>query len=225
VLLLAIPIGVACGLINGFLVSYVKLASFLTTLGTLFIFTGIAQKVTAGEAQPFDNATLHKLVNDTSLGGLPNIVFWALAALIITSVLAYRTPFGRHIYAIGGNERVAELSGLPVRRAKLLMFALSGLMAGIAGLMLNAEGGGSSPGMGDSFLLNAIAAIVMGGTALSGGSGGPARTLLGVLTISVLSNGMTLTQVDPAYQTMVFGFIVLFAVAVTTRRAEVDSVK
>ena len=114
---------------------------------------------------------------------------------------------------------------LPVTRDKLLMFVVSGLIGGVGGLMLAAQAGGSSPGMGDSFLLNAIAAIVMGGTALSGGSGGPGRTVLGVLTITVLANGMTLTQVDPHYQTMAFGLIVIFAVAVTVRRSELDAVK
>lgn len=225
VLLLALPIGVACGLVNAVLAAYAKLPSFVTTLGTLFVFNGLAQKITTGQTESFSNNTLNTLVNGTSIGGLPNIVYWAIAALIITIVLAYWTPFGRNIYAIGGNERMARLSGVPVTRAKVLMFVLSGCFAGAAGLMLDAQGGGSSPGMGDSYLLNAIAAIVIGGTALSGGVGGPARTVIGVLTIAVVSNGMTLLQVDPNLQTMVFGLIVLFAVVVTVRRNELDVVK
>ncbi|MGN6866947.1 MAG: ABC transporter permease [Solirubrobacteraceae bacterium] len=225
VLFLAIPIGIVCGLINGVLVAYAKLPSFLTTLGTLFIFGGLALRITGGTAEQLQNSTLDKLVNQSSIGGIPNITWWAVLVLIAVCVLAYRTPFGRHIYAIGGNERVARLSGLPVARDKLLMFVLSGMVAGIAGLMLAAQASGSSPGMGDSFLLNAIAAIVMGGTALSGGTGGPARTVLGVFTITVLANGMTLTQVDPHYQQMVFGLIVIFAVAMTVRRSELDAVK
>jgi ribose transport system permease protein/putative xylitol transport system permease protein len=171
------------------------------------------------------NNTMNTLTNTMSIAGLPNLVLWAVIALIITVPLAYRTAFGRHIYAIGGNERLARLAGLPVTRAKLLMFVLSGGFAGVAGLMLDATGGGSSPGMGDSYLLNAIAAIVMGGTALSGGVGGPGRTVLGVLIIGVVSNGMTLLQVDPNLQTMVFGLIVLVAVAATVRRREMESVK
>jgi ribose transport system permease protein/putative xylitol transport system permease protein len=222
---LAIPIGLACGLINGLLVAYAKLPSFLTTLGTLFIFNGYALRISGGTAEQLQNETLQKLVNDSSVLGIPNITWWAVVVLAVVSFLAYRSAFGRHIYAIGGNERVARLSGLPVTRDKLLMFVVSGLIGGVGGLMLAAQAGGSSPGMGDSFLLNAIAAIVMGGTALSGGSGGPGRTVLGVLTITVLANGMTLTQVDPHYQTMAFGLIVIFAVAVTVRRSELDAVK
>ncbi|BDZ39317.1 ABC transporter permease [Microbacterium suwonense] len=222
---LALPIGLVCGLVNGVLVAYAKLPSFLTTLGTLFIFDGLALRLTGGAAVFMDHPLLDGLVNGADVLGIPNVIWWAVLALIVMSVIAYRTPFGRHIYAIGGNERVARLSGLPVSRTKLWMFGLSGLVAGIGGLMLIGQGGGSSPGMGGPFLLNAIAAVVMGGTALSGGSGGPLRTVIGVLTLGIVTNGMTLTQVDPNYQTVIFGVIVLFAVLVTVRRSETGVVK
>jgi ribose transport system permease protein len=225
VLLLALPIGLACGLINGVLLAYALLPSFLVTLGTMFIFDGYATKLTNGAPESISSQSLNSLVNQSSVLSVPNIVYWAIIALLAVSFLAYRTSWGRHIYAIGGNERVAKLSGLPVKRDKVLMFLLSGGMAGIAGLMLDAQGGGSSPGMGDQYLLYSIAAIVMGGTALSGGAGGPARTIVGVLTIAVVSNGMTLLQVDPNLQNVVFGLIVLFAVAFTVRRSELDAVK
>jgi ribose transport system permease protein len=224
-LLIVLPIGIGAGLVNGILVAYAKLPSFLTTLGTLFIYDGFAKKLTDGHAQPLQNKTLSDLVNGTSFWDIPNIIWWAIIALIITSVLAYRTTYGRHIYAIGGNERVARLSGLPVTRDKIIIFVISAVFASIAGLLLIARGGGASPGMGDPFLLNSIAAIVMGGTSLNGGSGGPGRTVLGVLTIAVVSNGMVLTQVDPYYQGVAFGVIVLFATIVTIRRSEVSTVK
>ena len=221
---LVVPIGLACGMLNGVLLAYVRLPSFLATLGTLFVFNGLALKITDGRVRSFRSDTLHSLTNDSSLGSIPNVVFWAIGAALVVSLLAYRTMFGRHVYAIGGNERVAELAGLHVRRIKVATFLISGLCAGVAGLLLVARGGGSSPGMGDPFLLNAIAAIVMGGTALSGGGGGPLRTVVGVLTITVAANGMTLTQVDPHYQTMVFGLIVLFASVTTIRRSDFRAV-
>jgi len=224
-LLLAVPTGLGCGLVNGLLVALARLPSFLATLGTLFVYSGVAVKLTGGYAVPLQNPTLDNLVNGTAFAGIPNISFWALVAIALVSFTAYGTTFGRHIYAIGGNERVATLSGLPVWRGKLLIFLLSGLLAGIAGLMLDARGGGSSPTMGDAFLLNAIAAIVMGGTSLSGGTGGPGRTILGVLTITILANGMTLLEVDPRYQSIVFGVIVILAVAFTVRRSELAAVK
>ncbi|MFC9355122.1 ABC transporter permease [Rhodococcus sp. NPDC057014] len=219
-ILAALGTGLLCGAINGFLVAYAKLPSFLTTLGTLFIFDGIALKSTGGAAIPLVHERLDEAVNGSSVGSVPNIIWWAIAVLVLMCVVAYKTPFGRHVYAIGGNERVAALAGIHVQRSKFLLFTVSGLCAGVAGLMLVAQGGGSSPGMGDSFLLNSIAAIVMGGTALSGGVGGPARTVLGVLTLGIVANGMTLTQVDPNFQTVIFGVIVLFAVAVNVRRSE-----
>lgn len=224
-MILALPIGAACGLVNGVLVAYAKLPSFLTTLGTLFILGGLALRITGGASQQLDAKLLDELINSSTVLGIPNNVWWAVIVFIITAVLAYRTPFGRHVYAIGGNERVARLSGLRIERTKLLLFGFSGLLAGVAGLMLVAQGGGSSPGMGDPFLLNAIAAVVMGGTALNGGSGGPARTILGVLTLGIVTNGMVLSQVDPNYQTVVFGVIVLFAVLVSVRRSETQVVK
>ena len=222
---LALPIGLACGLLNGLLVAYAKLPSFLTTLGVLFIFNGLALRLTDGAAQFMNQPFLDEATNGSAVLGIPNIVWWAVIAFGIMAIIVYRTPFGRHIYAIGGNERVARLSGLPVNRTKFWMFGISGLFAGIGGLLLIGQGGGSSPGMGDVFLLNAIAAVVMGGTALNGGSGGPARTVIGVLTLGIVTNGMTLTQVDPNYQTVIFGVIVLFAVLVTVRRSETGVVK
>jgi len=222
---LAIPIGLVCGLLNGVLVAYAKLPSFLTTLGTLFILDGLALRITGGASQLMDAPTLDKMINDEWILGIPNIIWWAVVIFVITAIVAYRTPFGRRVYAIGGNERVARLSGLRVERTKLMLFGLSGLLAGVAGLMLIGQGGGSSPGMGDPFLLNSIAAVVMGGTALNGGSGGPARTILGVLTLGIVTNGMVLSQVDPNYQTVVFGVIVLFAVIVSVRRSETGVVK
>jgi ribose transport system permease protein/putative xylitol transport system permease protein len=222
---LAPIVGLGCGLVNGFLVAYAKLPSFLTTLGMLFILNGLALRMTGGASQLIVHERLDKLVNDVTFLNVPNVVWWAVLTFVFVAVLAYRTPFGRRIYAIGGNERVARLSGLKVDRTKLMLFGLSGALAGVAGLMLIGQGSGSSPNMGDSFLLNAIAAVVMGGTALSGGSGGPARTLIGVLTLGIVSNGMTLTAVDPNYQTVIFGVIVLLAVVVTVRRSETGVVK
>jgi ribose transport system permease protein len=224
-MVLALPIGAACGLLNGTLVAYAKLPSFLTTLGTLFILGGLALRITGGASQQMNAPILDNLINSSTILNIPNNVWWAVIVFVITAVIAYRTPFGRHVYAVGGNERVARLSGLRIERTKLLLFGFSGLLAGVAGLMLVGQGGGSSPGMGDPFLLNSIAAVVMGGTALSGGTGGPARTILGVLTLGIVTNGMVLSQVDPNYQTVVFGIIVLFAVIVSVRRSETTVVK
>ena len=164
-------IGIAAGLANGVLVAVVRLPSFLVTLGTLSVFTGAAVYLVGGAPVTVNNAALVEAVNGTALLGVPNGGWWALGAVILMTFVAYRTVFGRHIYAIGGNERVAQLAGLPVRRDKIAVFALSGFLAGIAGMMIVGQQGGSSPTMGDAFLLQAITAVVIGGTGLSGGAG------------------------------------------------------
>ena len=200
-------------------------SSFLVTLGTLFVFGGIAAKATGGSAVSAVQEQLSTAINGTALFNIPNSIYWGIAAIMVLALVAHRTVFGRHVYAIGGNERVAEISGLPVRRVKVLIFVLSSTMAAIGGLMLMGSQGGSSPNMGDAYLLQSVAAIVMGGTPLTGGAGGPLRTVLGVLTIVTLSDGLTLANVDPYYVNIVFGAVVILAVLFTTRRNEIDVVK
>jgi ribose/xylose/arabinose/galactoside ABC-type transport system permease subunit len=218
-------VGALCGIVNGVLAAYVKLPSFLVTLGTMFIFDGIAAKISGGYQVSLLDQPLSDAVNATGLGSIPNGVWWAVIAMVITIGLAYRTVWGRRVYAVGGNERVAKLAGQPVERTKVWIFGYSGLLAGVAGLMLTASNGGSSPQMGDPFLLNSIAAIVMGGTSLTGGLGGPARTVLGVATIEVLTNGLVLTGVDPFVQNIALGAVIIGAVIVTMRRSEMTVVK
>jgi ribose transport system permease protein len=218
-------VGALLGSLNGLLVAVMSLPSFLVTLGTLFIFAGIASRMTQGASVSFFDEQLDLAINDSSILGIPNIGWWALLALLITCLIAYKTSSGRKVYAIGGNESVARLAGVNVKLLKVLVFTLSGFSAGAAGLMLLGRGGGSSPVMGDPFLLSAIAAIVMGGTSLSGGAGGPGRTVLGVAAITVLANGMTLASVNPYNQNVVFGVIVILAVAATVRRGEMGAVK
>lgn len=225
-LLWTLPLlGALLGSLNGLLVAVMSLPSFLVTLGSLFIFAGIASRMTQGASVSFLDENLDFAVNSSSILGIPNIGWWALVALAITCLVAYKTSSGRKVYAIGGNESVARLAGVNVTLFKVLVFTLSGFFAGAAGLMLLGRGGGSSPVMGDPFLLSAIAAIVMGGTSLSGGGGGPGRTVLGVAAITVLANGMTLASVNPYNQNIVFGVIVILAVAATVRRGEMGAVK
>jgi ribose transport system permease protein/putative xylitol transport system permease protein len=129
------------------------------------------------------------------------------------------------MFALGGGERVAALAGLPVRRYKLYAFLVAGALAAFAGALLAARLSSGTPGMGDSYLLDSIAAVVMGGTALSGGVGGPHRTVLGALIIGILSNGLNLVGVDPFWQQVVKGFVVILAVAMSIDRKQVQIIK
>jgi len=224
--LLILLIGIGCGLINGLLFAYARLPSFLVTLGTLFAFDGLALYICDGSpvAVPL-GVSLDETFSGDLFGEIPAGALWALGIFVAAVLVAKMTRFGRFIYAIGGGERVAELSGVPVQRYKLLAFMFSGFLASVAGLLLLFRINSGSPEMGEPFLLTSIAAVVMGGTALTGGVGGPQRTLIGVLIIAVLSNGMNVADVDPFLQIVVQGVVVIAAVMLTVDRSKLLMVK
>jgi ribose transport system permease protein len=146
--------------------------------------------------------------------GVPMPV-WISAALVIAFVVVtQRTAFGRYLYAIGGNERVARLSGLNINRIKRMVYTLGGGLAGVAGLLLSARLDSATPNAGFGYELDSIAAVVIGGTSLSGGRGSIPGTVLGCLTIGVLNNGLVLLQVSPFWQQVIKGAVILVAVAV-----------
>ena len=151
--------------------------------------------------------------------GVPTTVFLAAAILALTLVLERRTPFGRYMYAIGAGEEAAHASGVPIGRYKILAFGLSGAAATAAGALFSARLLGGSPIAGDRFLLLAIAVVVVGGTALTGGTGGIWRTVLGALVMTLMVNGMSILGVDPFVQQVVTGAIVIAAVAATMDRS------
>jgi ribose/xylose/arabinose/galactoside ABC-type transport system permease subunit len=223
--LLVVFAGAIVGLANGILHAGFRLPSFLVTLGMLSIVNGVALILSAGSPKPLPRTFLDDLMGGTVFGTVPLIAVWALGIWALMWFVSARTVFGRQVVAVGDGERVAALSGVPVRRVKLIVFTLSGVLAATGGLLLAVRTSSGSPGMGDVFLLDSIAAVVIGGTALTGGVGGPSRTLLGALTITVLSNGMTLLSVDPFYQVVTRGVVVIAAVLLTIRRDELHLIK
>jgi ribose/xylose/arabinose/galactoside ABC-type transport system permease subunit len=223
---LAAPLaGAAIGAINGWLAAYARLPSFLTTLGMLFAVNGMTLYLSQGTAISVEPDLQIQSVFNGLLFGVPTIALWALAAWVISFFAARRTRFGRYVYAIGGGETVARLCGVPVARFKLYAFIVCGLLAGFAAILLMLRVSGSDPTMGTPLLLPAIAAVVMGGTPLTGGVGGPHRTLLGVLVITILQNGMNLADVNPFLQDVVLGAGVIIAVAINMDRKGVMLVK
>ena len=227
--LLALPIAVIAGMlagaVNGLVFTKLKVPSFLVTLGTLSIMGGLSLIITDGSSITFRNTAVRHIATGEWIPGVPNLVMWGLVFYAFTLFLAWRTKFGRYCYALGENERVVELSGAKVDRYKIYPFILSGMLCGVAGALLAARISSGSASMGDGMLLPSIAAIVMGGTALTGGVGGPHRTILGVLVIAVLQNGMNLIAVDPFIQEMVLGVVVVAAVAMSIDRRKIDVVK
>nr|WP_255197696.1 ABC transporter permease [Halorarius litoreus] len=221
---LAIGVGMLAGLFNGIVFTKLKVPSFLVTLGTLSVLAGVGKIITGGSTITFRNPAIRTISTGDVLG-IPNLVLWGLLIYVITIVLAFRTKFGRYCFALGENERVVELAGAKVDRYKIYPFVLSGLLCGTAGVLLTLRISSASPNIGSGLLLPSIAAIVMGGTALTGGVGGPHRTILGVLVIAVLNNGMNLLGIDSFVQEIILGLVVVAAVALSIDRAKIDVVK
>jgi ribose/xylose/arabinose/galactoside ABC-type transport system permease subunit len=224
-LVVALLAGTAVGAVNGLLHAYARLPSFIVTLGMLSVADGISLIISAGSPVPMPTSAIMGIMGGTIFGVVPVIALWALGIWAVMWFVSSCTVFGRQVVAVGDGEQAARLVGIPVRRIKLLVFVLAGLLSSIAGLLLAVRTSSGSPGMGVSLLLSSIAAIVIGGTAITGGIGGPPCTLIGALTITVLNNGMTLLNVDPFYQEVASGAVVIIAVYMTIRREEMSMIK
>jgi erythritol transport system permease protein len=218
VILLAALAGAAVGAINGLLVARLSVAPFIATLGTMYAARGAALLLSGGATFPnlVGRAELHNtgfpwLGSGTILQApVPiwlMVVFGAAGAFV-----AARTPFGRHVYAVGGNERAALLSGVRVKRVQLLVYILSGFCSAIVGLIIASELAASHPATGQAFELNAIAAVVLGGTSLMGGRGGIGGTIIGALVIGALADGLVLLGVSEFWQIVIKGAVIVVAV-------------
>ncbi|MCB8883623.1 ABC transporter permease [Acidisoma cellulosilytica] len=214
ILPLAALLGLVLGGINGMISVVGRVPSFVVTLGSLSVFTGIALSILSGQAIMFDSTALDDLATGHLIPHLPNIALCALALWVIAVAIGIWTKFGRFILIIGGGEIVARTSGLPVGRYKILSFAFSGMMAGIASVFAMSRLGAVGPTLGQDLLLNTIAAIVVGGTSLAGGAGGVHRTFVGVAIIALLNNGLNLLGVGPYWQMVIKGAVVIGAVLV-----------
>ena len=218
VVVTAILAGVLVGAINGVLVAHLRVAPFIATLGSLYVARGAALLISNGATFP-DLAGKPDLGNTgfTSIGsgtalGVPAPIWIMLAVAAAAALLAERTPFGRRVYAVGGNERAAELSGVRVRRIKLGVYAISGACAAMVGLIIAAQLSAAHPATGETFELNAIAAVVLGGTSLMGGRGSIGGTIVGAFVIGVLADGLILLGVSEFWQMVIKGLVIVFAV-------------
>jgi ribose transport system permease protein/putative xylitol transport system permease protein len=221
----AVGTGGLVGLINGGLVTVLKVPSFLVTLGMLSVLSGVTNQISQGQSILFMDGALPDLVNGSAVLGVPNVIWFALIATGILTVVVFRTKLGRYLYALGGGEVVAANAGVPVIFYKVVTFVLAGAICGFAGVIMTGQIGAGTPTAGSSLLLNSIAAVVMGGTALSGGIGGPHRTFLGVLVIAILTNGMDVTEVNSFTQDIVKGLVIILAVSLTIDRSKYSFIK
>ncbi|MGY5030844.1 ABC transporter permease/substrate-binding protein [Streptomyces sp. 900116325] len=213
---LAVVTGIACGLVNGALVSYGKLPPFIATLAMLSIGRGLSLVISQGSPIPFPDSV--SVLGDTLGGWLPVPVLVMVGMGLVTAVVLGRTYIGRSMYAIGGNEEAARLSGLRVKRQKLVIYALSGLFAAVAGIVLASRLVSAQPQAAQGYELDAIAAVVIGGASLAGGVGKASGTLIGALILAVLRNGLNLLSVSAFWQQVVIGVVIALAVLLDTVR-------
>jgi ribose/xylose/arabinose/galactoside ABC-type transport system permease subunit len=216
----AIPLGFLAagltGLINGLGVAYARIPAFIMTLGTLSFVRGLAFIYTGGTPIPILSEAFYDLGNG-SLLGVPIPVYILLAILIVSGIVLQLTAFGRSVYAIGSNEEAAKLSGVPVRFYVTLVYVISGFAAGLAGLVYASQLSIGTPIAGQGYELDAIAAVVVGGTSLYGGKGSVLGTFIGTLIIGVLANILNLTGVDPFVQQLFKGALIIVAVFIMSR--------
>jgi ribose/xylose/arabinose/galactoside ABC-type transport system permease subunit len=224
-LLIALGAGGVLGLVNGAIYALGRVPSFVVTLGTLSIFTGLAWEILQGRALRFASPAFEQLAIGQLVPAVPNIALFAFGVWLLVSIAGQTTRFGRYMYYIGGGEAVARTAGIPVVRYKIYAFALSGATAGLAGALAVARMGAAGPTLGQDLLLNTLAAIVVGGTALSGGIGGVHRTLIGVAIIALLDNGLNLMGVNQYTQMIIKGAVVVGAVLIGQQRSKDTIIK
>jgi erythritol transport system permease protein len=218
VILAGLFVGVVVGWLNGILVTRCRVAPFIATLGTLYVARGAALLRSEGATFPdlAGRAELHNTgfswIGAGSVLGLPVPIYLMVTVGALAAFVTMKTPFGRHLYAIGGNERAALLAGVPVQRVKLIAYMVCGACAALTGMIIAAQLGSAHPATGSAYELNAIAAVVLGGTSLAGGRGSVGGTIIGAFVIGVLAEGLILLGVSEFWQMVIKGVVIIVAV-------------
>jgi ribose transport system permease protein len=220
----AVAVGALCGCFNGLLLALGKVPSFIATLGTMVVYRGLVLYFTRGAPVSIDNDGFLNVYSGITFG-IPNSVMIGLALAAVAWAIVNFTVFGREVRAIGGGERVSILTGISVARVKILMYVLLGALCGVAGLLQGARTMAATSQLGLGLELDAIAAVVVGGTPLTGGLGSIIGTMLGVLIITLLSSGMNMGGVDPYLQNIIKGVVLITAVFINIDRKKIGIIK
>ncbi|MGT2466452.1 ABC transporter permease [Mesorhizobium atlanticum] len=227
--LITLGVGILIGAVNGLLITRLNVAPFIATLGTLYVARGFA--LLSSDGRTFPNLVGKPELGTTGFGylgagrllGLP-VSIWILVVVALgAAYLARYTPLGRHIFAVGGNERAARISGVRVNMVKMFVYMFSGFCAAIVGLIISSELMASHPATGESFELNAIAAAVLGGTSMSGGRGTIGGTIVGAFVIGILSDGLVMMGVSSFWQMVIKGLVIIVAVVVDQAQRRLQS--
>ena len=217
-ILAGLAVGLVVGTINGGLVSLLGIPSFLVTLGMLGIAAGVAQWITNSAPQPILNDVFNLTFGGGDLGPVPGLIIWGAVFVALGALVLNKTRFGRQVLATGGNRTAAEFTGIKTRRIKFQVLLISATVASVAGMLYagRLQSGRFQWGAGDE--LSAIAAVILGGTSLFGGSGAVVGTMFGALLIGLINNGLILAGLDSSQQQVVRGVIIILAVALARKK-------
>jgi erythritol transport system permease protein len=228
IIVISLAVGTLMGLVSGLIITRFNVAPFIATLGTLYVARGFAGLRNNGYTFPnligraeYGN-TGFELLGAGSFLGINYSIWLMIAFALVAYIVTSRLPFGRHVYAIGGNERAAELSGVRVKRTKLIVYSISGFCAAMVGLIIASQLVAAHPATGESFELTAIAAVVLGGTSLNGGRGSIGGTLIGAFVIGVLADGLVMMGVSSFWQNVIKGAVIVLAVIIDQVQARMQ---
>jgi ribose transport system permease protein len=222
-LLVGVVAGGLAGLINGLLVTKVNMPSFIATLASMSILSGLTLYITQGNPRGVSSDGF-KSIGQGHILAVPSPIWILLLCAVVFGIVLARTRFGRQVYATGDNFEAARLSGMSVDRVKIAAFVISGVLAAIAGFILTARLGTAQPTAGKGLELTAIAAVIIGGTSLTGGRGAVIGTVIGALLLGTIDNGLNLLNVSPFLQDVVKGAVILFAVFIDRNSGPIRSI-
>ncbi|WP_462406708.1 ABC transporter permease subunit [Gracilibacillus sp. Marseille-QA3620] len=215
----ALVLGLILGAINGIIITKGRVAPFIATLATMTVYRGFTLVYTEGKpVSGLGDSVTFQMFGKGYFLGIPVPVITTILAFIVLYLILHKTNFGRRVYAVGGNEEASKLSGINTDRVKIWVYAITGLLASVSALILTSRLNSAQPTAGESYELDAIAAVVLGGTSLTGGRGWIFGTLVGVLIIGVLNNGMNLIGVSSFFQQVVKGVVILLAVMLDRKK-------
>lgn len=209
----SLTVGIACGAVNGFFVSVCGIPPFISTLGMMTLLRGVILVYTKGSPIPI-KSDAYKFFGKGSIAGIPVPVIILIIVFLLAHYILTQTSYGRSVYAVGGNREAARLSGIRVKTSEFLVYTLNGLMCGMAGLILTARLGSAQSTSGTGIEMDAIAAVFLGGTSLSGGVGFVLPTVVGAMIMGIIDNILTLMNVNPHATNIVKGAVILIAVLV-----------
>lgn len=212
-LLLTILLGVVGGSLNGFIVIRFGIPPMIATLGMMYMARGIVLILTKG-APIYPLPDSFNMISNGTVLGIPNVAIIAVILAVGADFLLRKTVFGRSVYAVGGNEDTARLSGIPVNKTKLITYIITTALATFTGALVASRLGSSQPNIGEGFEMQVIASVIIGGTSMFGGAGTIVGTALGAIFMNILSNGMTLIRVSAYWQKFVIGLVIIIAVAI-----------